>query len=129
WAAINELTRDTGRRNVTSYLINGWTASEVTVQRVRDRVYFRFQGLNGTSATSTRMMDFSGSGIGTGFSPPSASESPALRTGSTYDMRLTVSLTGGISGPTGYNLGTSSAREFSWPCEASWPSPLPGTAV
>lgn len=125
---VNELSRDTGVRDVTSLLINGWTASSVKIERIRDRVYLYIRGLNGASATSTRFMDFSG-GLGSSFSPADATESPALRTGSTYDARVTASLTGGLSCPTGVDLGTASTREISWRCTASWPSTLPGAAA
>jgi len=129
WKAINDLTRETGLRNVTSYLVNGWTAASVQIERIRDRVYLYVKGLNGASATSSRWMDFSGAGIGTGFAPADVTEGPALRTGSTYDARITVSLSGGFSSPTGFDLGTGSVREMSWRCVASWPSPLPGSAA
>lgn len=55
-AALNtratELEYDTGWRNVTGSLINGWTATYVHVRRTGRRGVVRFQGLNGAAATS-----------------------------------------------------------------------------
>lgn len=128
-AEVNELSRNTGVRDVTSLLLNGWTATYVRIQRVRDRVYLTVKGLNGANATSTRFMNFEG-GVGTGFAPFDVVESPAMRVaGDQYSARFTSSLTGGMTCPTGLNFGTGTAREFSWRCTASWPSTLPGSAA
>ena len=133
---VNELSRDTGWRDVTSELINGWTADYFKMRRIRGRTFIKHKNLSGLNATSARMMNFTptaGKGVGTGFSPGDVFESPQLRIGNEYPLaaRMTASLSGGIQMATGLAaLGTSAAREWGWDsATASWPSPLPGTAT
>lgn len=57
---INLMTRDTGSVDITAALRNGWTSQRVTYNRRDQEVYLRFEGLSGTSATSTTVLEFSG---------------------------------------------------------------------
>lgn len=50
--ALLELTRDTGWRDITGSLRNGWTATYVHIRRIRERVIMRHNGLDGSAATS-----------------------------------------------------------------------------
>lgn len=43
---------DTGWRNITNHLINGWTATSVLIRRDSKWGIIRFQDLNGAAATS-----------------------------------------------------------------------------
>lgn len=124
-AEVNRLARDTGRRDVSSLLINGWTASSVEIQRQDGRCYLRFAGLNGSSATSSRFME-----VPAGFQPPIILETgPQRNSSSNMVQGVTLSLSGGFTLPQGTVLG-SAAREISWPCTADWPSePYPGTSI
>ena len=123
-AEVNRLGQDTGRRNVATLLINGWTATSVEIQRQAGRCYLRFAGLNGSAATSSRFMD-----MPAGFQPPYIAETYAQRNASSsFVQGVTLSLSGGFTMPSGTVLG-SATREISWACEASWPSTLPGTAI
>lgn len=128
---VNELSRATGVRDVTSFLLNGWTADYIRIERIRDRVYLYFKGLNGTNATSSRWLDFQNSGIGGSFSPTEYFESALFRASDNYQFRIGGSLTAGLSSAQGAGsvLGSTAVREISWRCIASWPSTLPGTAV
>ncbi|WP_440102367.1 hypothetical protein [Glutamicibacter mishrai] len=124
-AEVNRLARDTGRRNVTSLLINGWTASAVEIQRQNDRAYLRITGLNGSAATSSRFMD-----MPAGFQPPLILETyPQRDSSGTIKQGITLSLSGGFTMPSGTVHGTASAREISWACTAGWPASLPGSAI
>ena len=64
-AAVNELTKDTGLRDASHLLTNGWkldTASGnpcwVRIRRTVDRVYLYVRGLDGSAATSPRFLTF-----------------------------------------------------------------------
>lgn len=54
--ALLELTRDTGWRDITGSLRNGWTATYVHIRRIRERVIMRHNGLDGTAATSNQFI-------------------------------------------------------------------------
>ncbi|NQD42708.1 hypothetical protein [Glutamicibacter halophytocola] len=121
---VNRLGQDTGRRDVKSLLINGWTAASVEIQRSNGRCYLRIGALNGSSATSSRFMD-----MPAGFQPPYIVETYAQRdSSSAFVQGVTLSLSGGFTIPSGTVLG-SAVREVSWACTAGWPSSLPGTAI
>src|SRR5690606_8631200 len=57
-AEVNELSRSTGLRDITSLLANGWTATGVRIERIRDHVYFYWRGLDGSAATSNALIEF-----------------------------------------------------------------------
>lgn len=58
---LNRMTRDSGSVDITSLLRNGWTSDRVLYRRRDQLVEFKFQGLNGMSATSTTVLSFSDS--------------------------------------------------------------------
>jgi hypothetical protein len=122
---VNKLSRDTGRRNVASLLINGWTATTIEMQRVNERTYLRIKGLNGSAATNSRFLE-----VPTGFQPPDVMESAVMRNSAGgFTLYITGSLSGGFTMPTGSVFGTASQREWSIPCTATWPVTLPGVAI
>lgn len=126
WSELNELSRDTGLRDVTSLLLNGWTARSVRVRRVRNYVDVEVFDLNGTAATSATMLNMSELG---GFAPVVAYESDMFRDSagdaSGY-FRVSASV---FSCRIGYVSPSSTVRMMRWRCSAAWPSALPGTAV
>lgn len=56
--AVNTLSRDTGWRDLSTLLINGWTATHAHVRRVNTLVEFRFTGLTG--GTNTQILEIGG---------------------------------------------------------------------
>lgn len=125
---VNELSRNTGLRNVTDLLVNGWTATTVYIERVRDRVYLYVRGLDGSAATSAAFLSFSD--LGTGFRPLGNSfQSPLMEDASGNSVRLRADANN-VMGPLGVDIGGYN-REFSWRSTASFPaeSTWPGTAV
>ena len=71
-AEINRMSRDTGLIDVTSNLVNGWTANYVGIRRVDDTVTLYVDGLDGTSATSTIFLNVGSGGssvLSSGFMP------------------------------------------------------------
>lgn len=126
WTEINELSRDTGLRDITSMLINGWTASTVRIRRTRNRTYWEFFNLNGSAATSTTVIDMS---TLTGFRPSASVESEAWRTSTgAFTGYVRVSTTA-VTVPIGYITPASTIRGFDHRCTAPWPTTLPGTPV
>lgn len=129
---VNELSRNTGLRNVTDLLINGWTATTVYIERVRDRVYLYVRGLDGSAATSAAFLPFGNAAgqIPAGFRPLGNSfQSPAMEDSSGNSVRLRADANN-VTGPLGVNIGGYN-REFSWRSTASFPaeSTWPGTGV
>lgn len=54
--ALLDLTRDTGWRDITGSLRNGWTATYVHIRRIRERVIMRHNGLDGSNATGNQFI-------------------------------------------------------------------------
>lgn len=109
---------DTGWRNVSSLLVNGWTGT-VRIRRVGDLVYLRVYALNGVNATSATFMN----GI-TGFrdvlSKFTLPSGVGIDIGSSY----------ALSAPIGSVTSTSRYEQAIWPTfDTTWPTTLPGVAV
>lgn len=126
---VNELSRSTGLRNITSLLMNGWTATTLLLIRERDWVHLMPRGLDGSAATNNVMLQF-GTEAGqlpVGFRPINYSFEEMLRAadGSTTFIRADVN---SILGQAGVNVG-GYTRTVSWYCPVAWPATLPGTAV
>lgn len=112
---------NTGRRDVSSLLINGWSATSFHIERDAHTVSFSIGGLSASAATSGSFLNTAGL---TGFSPMTP-----------------------ISGFIGINSTGTVIRRVAWGSIASqqstdvlevqgtfltndaWPSSLPGTAV
>lgn len=124
---INELSRNTGLRDVTSLLANGWTATAVRIERVRDRVYLYLRGLDGSAASGTSFMAMSS--LGGGFSPMDGSYRGPVLWDSTPEPGARITITNaGFLGTTGMVMGGQWV-EVSYRTVQSFPSSFPGTAV
>lgn len=135
---INELSRSTGLRDVTSLLANGWTVAAsggVRIERVRDWVYFYWRGLDGTAATSNAFLLF-GDGTGTTiserFSPMGGSYQTELHAddaGAGYRLRAN-NLNMQVPSSADRRALGGFWKMTTWRASTtSWPSVLPGTAV
>lgn len=129
---VNELSRNTGLREIKSLLVNGWTATSVYIERVRDRVHLYVRGLDGTGAASNAFLTFGDASgqIPTGFRALGNSYQSELQedaNGNSCRLRVDAN---SVLGPAGVNVGGYN-REFAWRCTASFPdaSTWPGTAV
>ena len=124
---VNELSRSTGLRSVHSLLVNGWNATSVYIERVRDHTYLYLRGLDGTAATSGAFLSFSD--LGAGFRPIGNSFQSALHEDAAGDpIRLRADANNIISPSRdwgGYNRVIVWRTTASFPAESSWP----GTAV
>lgn len=131
---VNELSRATGLRDVTSLLANGWTATGVRIERVRDLVYFYWRGLDGSAATSRVFLTF-GSGA-TDISNRFASMDGSYQTelhqddaGGSYRFRV---IAANMQVPSSADLRELGGywKMACWRAPSTaWPSTLPGTAV
>jgi hypothetical protein len=119
---------DTGWRNVSTLLLNGWTLadanSHVSINRQGGLVTLRLRGLVRGGATATQFLAMpSGFGAYGGSQSLLASEGGASV--SSYDIDG-----GGIYRPLG-QADTYAPRsvEIVWRTTVAWPTTLPGTAV
>ena len=126
--AVNELARDTGWRDISGLLINGWDAGTfIRIRRKDDRVQLLLRGVSGSSATSVKLMN-----MPAGFTAPTDLELAPYRCTDQSNTTLFIGSTieGGIRlGTTGKQLAATVAQIAEWPCTAAWPSTLPGAAI
>lgn len=126
WAWINDQSKDTGLRNITSLLTNGWTATGVRLRRIVDRVFWEFQNLNGSAATDPTVISMSGI---TGFAPVSGNivESDLWRgTSGTGFIRLTSTT---VSSSVGFTFPATTTHTIEYRTASGWPTTLPGVAA
>lgn len=127
WKELNRLSYDTGWRDVTSLLQNGWTATVVRVRRVVDEVFWEFENLNGSAATSATIFTLSAF---SGFAPVggSVTETDVWRgaTGTGFLRYATASVTG----TPGFVFPATTRHTFSHRTTATRPAlnALPGVA-
>ncbi|MGO3084274.1 hypothetical protein [Ancrocorticia populi] len=113
---------DTGWRNVTSLLANGWTADYVHIRRVGDVVTVRANRLGGSAATNQTFLNAIA-----GFRPSSSGTTSFLIT---HGSEAAVAarwdyVTLGIPTYSSYTSGRAS--EISVTTRDTWPTSLPGT--
>ena len=141
WVAGAEA--DTGWRDVSSLLVNGWAYSGYppTMRRIGSRVVLEFgYRLNGTSATSTTVLD-----VPAGFQRTTARQGGFFTAGvvmansnsgihaSTGNTDLLPAgfdtNTGGANGVTVNSTNLAITGRLEWETVNAWPSSLPGSAV
>lgn len=123
---------NTGRRNITALLVNGWTASAVIIQRIGNRVSIELNNLSGAAATGQTILT-----IPFGFIPHdrwtqlmyprSAAWNSAVR--SLFIRSDTQALTSDGNGQADCVYAGSVAYADSYVCAQAWPTTLPGTAA
>jgi hypothetical protein len=122
------LEGDTGQRDITASVINGWTATKVFVRRVNNEVYLQVEGLNAAAMTNTIF-----TALSAGFRGYSNSyvSRMMLHTGAgpVAAWRVNIEASGGVyvgnsttATPVLYGLAP-------FPTLDDWPSSLPGTAA
>lgn len=140
---MNRLTRETGRRNVESLLVNGWkidrssvASSGIHIERVNMDVYLHIRGLDGRNATHQNFLDWSstddGTGISNNFFPYGLVFKSAIHANDSNEQWV-ISCTSSTSGfmmekaSGGGFLGLSGGywRTFHWRTDRAWPSFLP----
>ncbi|AZF98466.1 hypothetical protein SEA_BEETHOVEN_2 [Arthrobacter phage Beethoven] len=130
WNELNNQSQlffgDTGWRDISSMLVNGWTASSLYLRRYGDRVTLKAFNLDGAAAAGNPTM-FT---VPLGFRTPHGSSYFPVYTTATNVSTMLVSNGGTFSAPGGVTrYGASAYTEVSYSTIDSWPSVLPGAAV
>ncbi|ALY09527.1 hypothetical protein PBI_KORRA_2 [Arthrobacter phage Korra] len=130
WNELNNQSQlffgDTGWRNISDSLVNGWTATSLYLRRFGDRVTLKAFNLDGAAAAGNPAMFTVPLGFRT---PHGSSYFPVYTTGTSVSTML-VSNGGTFSAPGGVTrYGASAYTEVSYSTIDSWPSVLPGVAV
>lgn len=145
---VNRITRDTGLRDISSFLMNGWTLKSggyAYIRRVDNQVYLYLNGLDGSAATSQAFL-YCGAvnpsipGISGSFAPAAASTSlqtmsPLFRRpvgqGAPWYLFWSSNYfrTADMDSGSAIVSMTGSGVEWQWTAERSWPSTLPPAAA
>jgi len=112
---------DTGWRDVTASLINGWTATYVLIRRFGSTVEITAESLNSTASTNVKFLDAI-AGFGGGGTPATWATSAGTNTGKIYKA-WDHSFNGADPGAWTDNLN------LMFTTNDAWPSSLPGTAA
>ena len=122
------LEGDTGQRDITANLVNGWTATKVFVRRVNNQVYLQVEGLNAAAMTNQIFVSLS-AGF-RGYSNAYVSRM-LLHTaaGPAAAWRVNIEASGGVyignattGTPVLYGLAPFATLD-------AWPSTLPGVSA
>lgn len=120
---------DTGFRELSAALSNGWTVTSLLIRRVNSTVHMHIYNLKATSATNATFYT-----LPSGFKLTLGSNGmyiPASKTlaSTTSDGLIGVTSTSGAMFSQGSYAGfTASQMLASWSTSDSWPSSLPGSA-
>lgn len=122
--AMNTLSRDTGWRDLSGLLVNGWTATMIRVRRQNDITVFRIQGLSGGSGA---FLSSSGTNsLSNRFGSGGATVRSAIVGGTGGNYYLSQTSGGWYCN---FDAGTTSTgTEFQWfiiAASSAWPSSLP----
>ncbi|KAB1647459.1 hypothetical protein F8O06_02665 [Pseudoclavibacter sp. CFCC 14310] len=112
---------DTGWRDITGLLVNGWVATTLRVRRLGSVVAWFIVGLSSANATN----DIAITPLGGGWRPPGNTMFPVARsTGVTY-----IGLNGNsaLFGWARFNSGASYEMQLQSVTSDAWPTSLPGT--
>lgn len=117
---------DTGWRDISAELVNGWTGqggtTGVAVRRLTNAVVFRYRSLNGQNATSTTLWV-----PAVGFRVESADGQVAMF-GSAPAL-LQINTTPAVVCPTGVASGGNGSIQWTPQASQPWPPSLPGNPV
>jgi len=113
---------DTGYRDITSLVTNGWAATRLDVRRIGYEMHFRARVLNGSAATSSSVL--AGGALPTGFVVGYGQGAPFAGSNTLYtDTSAGLQVAG-----TAYTaVNTSSQARFGLAQTTPWPPVLPGT--
>lgn len=126
WTELNKTSRDTGWRNITSLLTNGWTATAIHIRRIDEWVYWEFRSLSGSAATTASVMPMTSL---TGFrSYGGTNETPLIRGVGGVNGYLRISGTS-IGADIGFAFPSNTVHSHSYPTTDTWPVTLPGIAA
>ena len=138
---MNRITRDTGWRDLSGALVNGWTIDAggyLAIRREADKTKLAVMRLNGAAATSPVFVAFGAEpGISTNFrmalaglGTPGTATSPIHRVSSTSESVYFYMQNAGIAvrvleGATPAASSGTGLVVWEFPSELAWPSRLP----
>ncbi|UTN91586.1 hypothetical protein QCN38_gp23 [Arthrobacter phage Trustiboi] len=114
---------DTGWRNITADVLNGWTATAILIRRVGAQVFMRLYQVNGAAQTAQTFATLT-AGFRSG-----VFQYEICYTEGVNMSTILIESTGNIKA-TGTNTkyGTVAYSEVKWSTTETWPTTLPGTA-
>ncbi|WP_345750124.1 hypothetical protein [Microbacterium rhizophilus] len=123
---LNRMTRDTGWRDASGALVNGWAGS-AQIRRVDDTVRFLVSSLNGAAATDPRFIAFGSAApaISINFLPLSSNFVLPRHTGEAFDFSFWTSGGSGIRCTMHSGTVMFGQAYFVWPTDRAWPGFLP----
>lgn len=132
YGAINTLSRDTGRREASGFISNGWTANSLVFRRENNMGIISVTNLNGADATNDTFLTFAGASPGvspTFVGAGTSKRSPVFRTatGGEFYFALTSNtlrcfFQNGLTSTGGFQV------DWLIPYGGGWPSFLPPAA-
>ncbi|MEX8058566.1 hypothetical protein [Microbacterium sp. 16-032] len=118
---------DTGWRNITTSVVNGWNANNLSIRRVGHRATLVAEGLTGAAATAQLAI-----ALPSGFSGSGLPISPrGLFHSATYPSAVYRAFIGGVlelQFPGWTTAMPTVFGEMSWYTSDAWPTSLPGSA-
>lgn len=119
---------DTGWRNITSKIINGWTVNSLYVRRCNNNVHLAIYQLTGSASTATTFVS-----LPAGFISNSPNTSFPVKIGGSVTFIAGTSSGNLTCSNTTWTIqiGNDAFTEVIWAASAQtgWPTALPGTAV
>lgn len=120
-AGTNMIFGDTGWRNITGNLVNGWTAEIVRIRRQGNLVTLEHRGLSAPAVENLAWIT-----LPAGFADPRTMIPITTRTG-VFASTASNSLGCSFHTVVGFTLDTYALVTSTWSVSALWPSTLPGT--
>jgi hypothetical protein len=115
---------DSGARNITDLLTNGWKATNVTLRRNLSRVWLNIHGLDGTASTGMTLLPM----LATGFRPGVEVVGLVGRSGNSLpNMLISAGYGGGVWQNTGRDTISQGIVQLDWAPYDPIPTSLPGT--
>ncbi len=112
---------DTGWRDVSASLINGWTTNVVYLRRLGSLVYLSVYSLVGTSASANQFY-----ALPSGFRPYMSQYHPTTRNAvATQGGYVTAAGVAAMESSYAYTFHA----QWIWPTNNTWPTSLPGSAA
>lgn len=123
-ASVEQLVYgDTGWRDLTAGLLNGWVATNLNIRRVGSTVFLRMYNMDGTAKTSDIMY-----ALGGGFRPSTFLYIPSYVGSPGGPGFLLMESTGNVRNAGGQTkYATGAYVEHVWSTLDTWPTTLPGT--
>ena len=128
---INRMSRDTGWRDLSGLLANGWVASDARIRRYDDRVTVQLTGLDSSGSTNATIFSFGANestSVSSNFGPDiSGGWRLPIFESSVGRVQFYGNNTSGLNAVffEGTTLGTGFTLQITWNTYRAWPNFLP----